>query len=412
MTEPLPSSPRRVVLVDDDGVCLAMLSSRLRKRGFDVCAYGDPREAMRQLPIDLPAAVITDLKMPHMSGLDVVQEVRHQLGASAPPVLVVSATDEEAMLEEAFRLGATDYLLKPVNEAELGAKLERALRPRKVAQFTPIPDRVGAWQLLQCIGRGGTACVFTAVRDDDPTVRALKVVWPHLIGNTARLLRFRREIDTLCGLAHPRLVRFVESGRHEDSFYYVMDYLPGGSVRQRVKREGPQAPGAALQLIEQVGDALGHLHRHGLVHRDVKPGNIYYDDRGDMVLGDFGLARRLSDRGITLSREFIGTPLYLAPEVFRSPDFDESVDLYALGVSAFELLLGRAPMTEDDSMTLIGRILDGDFPRPADALPGTPAPILRLLDRLLAPAEARARSAAEALALAKEARREMGLPTG
>lgn len=412
VTEPLPSAPRRVVLIDDDGVCLAMLSSRLRKRGFDVCAYGDPREAMRQLPLDLPAAVITDLKMPHLSGLDVVQEVKHLLGANAPPVLVVSATDEEAMLEEAFRLGATDYLLKPVNEAELGAKLERALRPRKVAQFTTIPDRVGAWSLLECIGRGGSACVFTAVRDDDPTVRALKVVWPHLVGNTETLLRFRREIDTLCGLEHPRLVRFVASGRHEDSFYYVMEYLPGGSVRQRIKRAGPQPAAVALQLVEQVGEALGHLHAHGLVHRDVKPGNIYYDAQGHMVLGDFGLARRLSDRGITLSREFIGTPLYLAPEVFRSPDFDESVDLYALGVSAFEVLLGRAPMSDDDSMTLIGRILDGEFPRPAEALPGAPAPLLGLLERLLAPAGERPDTAVEVLELARAARRALGLAAG
>ncbi|MCO5165201.1 MAG: protein kinase [Planctomycetes bacterium] len=404
MTEPLSSPSRRVVLVDDDGVCLAMLSSRLRKRGFDVCAYGDPREAMRQLPLDLPAAVITDLRMPHMSGLEVVQEVRLQLGSNAPPVLVVSATDEEAMLEEAFRLGATDYLLKPVNEAELGAKLERALRPRKVAQFTPIPDRVGDWTLLECIGRGGTACVFTAVRGQDPTVRALKVVWPHLVGNTETLLRFRREIDTLCGLSHPRLVRFVESGRHEDCFYYVMDFLPGGSVRQRLRRAGPQPAAAALTLIEEVGEALGHLHAAGLVHRDVKPGNVFYDADGAHVLGDFGLARRLTDRGITLSREFIGTPLYLAPEVFRSPEFDESVDLYALGVSAFEALLGRAPMTEDDSMTLIGRILDGEFPRPRDLLPDLPAPLLALLERLLAPADARPRGAAEVVALAREAR--------
>jgi serine/threonine protein kinase len=250
------------------------------------------------------------------------------------------------------------------------------------------------------------------VRDDDPTVRALKVVWPHLVGNTETLLRFRREIDTLCGLEHPRLVRFVESGRHDDSFYYVMEHLPGGSVRQRIKREGPQPPERALQLVEQVGDALGHVHGHGLVHRDVKPGNIYYDAQGDMVLGDFGLARRLTDRGITLAREFIGTPLYLAPEVFRSPDFDESVDLYALGVSAFELLLGRAPMAEDDSMTLIGRILDGEFPRPADVLPDAPSPVLRLLERLLAPADERARTAAEAVSLARAARRELGLPTG
>jgi serine/threonine-protein kinase len=398
------------VLVDDDGVCLAMLSSKLRKRGFDVCAYGDPREAMRQLPIDLPAAVITDLKMPHMSGLDVVQEVKHQLGANAPPVLVVSATDEEALLEEAFRLGATDYLLKPVNEAELGVKLERALKPRKVAQFTPIPDRVGPWALIECIGRGGTACVFTATRDGDPAVRALKVVWPHLVGNTETLLRFRREIDTLCGLEHPRLVRFLESGRHEECFYYVMDYLSGGSVRQRIKRVGPQSIAATLQLIEQVAGALGHLHDHGLVHRDVKPGNIYYDEKDDMVLGDFGLARRLSDRGITLSREFIGTPLYLAPEVFRSPDFDQSVDFYSLGVSAFEMLLGRAPLAENDSMGLIGRIIDGGFPSPRAELPGLPAPMADLLDRLLAPdPRARCQTGAEALALVHDARRGLGL---
>lgn len=411
VTEALGATTRRIVLVDDDGVCLAMLSSRLRKRGFDVCAYGDPREAMRQLPIDLPAAVITDLKMPHMSGLDVVQEVKHQLGANAPPVLVVSATDEESMLEEAFRLGATDYLLKPVNEAELGAKLERALRPRKVANFTPIPDRVGPWSLVECIGRGGTACVFTATRDGDKTVRALKVVWPHLVGNTETLLRFRREIDTLCSLPpHPRLVRFIESGRHEECFYYVMDYLPGGSVRQRIKRTGPQPAAAVLQLLEQVAEPLGYLHEHGLVHRDVKPGNIYYDERGDMVLGDFGLARRLSDRGITLSREFIGTPLYLAPEVFRSPEFDQSVDFYSLGVSAFEMLLGRPPLADNDSMTLIGRIMDGGLPRPRDEVPNLPEPLARVLDRLLAPAaEDRARTAADVLAMTREARRILGL---
>lgn len=399
------------MLVDDDGVCLAMLSSRLRKRGYDVCAYGDPREAMRQLPIDLPSAVITDLKMPHMSGLDVVQEVKSLLGQNAPPVLVVSATDDENMLEEAFRLGATDYLLKPVNEAELSAKLDRALRPRKVAQFTPIPDRVGGWSLRECIGRGGTACVFTAVRDGEPSVvRALKVVWPHLVGNTETLLRFRREIDTLCQLSHPRLVRFIESGRHEDCFYYVMEYLPGGSVRQRIKAGGPQPPAAALQMIEQVADPLAYLHENDLVHRDVKPGNIYYDARGDMTLGDFGLARRLSDRGITLSREFIGTPLYLAPEVFRSPEFDQSVDFYSLGVSAFEMLLGRPPLSDQDSMALIGRLMDSGLPSPRELLPDLPDPMARLVERLIAQRpEERLRDGKAVLAEAAATRRALGL---
>jgi eukaryotic-like serine/threonine-protein kinase len=161
--------------------------------------------------------------------------------------------------------------------------------------------------------------------------------------------------------------------------------------------------------LEQVAEPLGFLHEHGLVHRDVKPGNIYYDADGDMVLGDFGLARRLSDRGITLSREFIGTPLYLAPEVFRSPEFDQSVDFYSLGVSAFEMLLGHPPLAENDSMTLIGRIMDGGLPRPRDEVPGLPEPLARILDRLLASAaEDRVRTAAEVLDLTREARRQLG----
>ncbi len=385
--------------MDDDGVCLAMLGAWLRRRGYDVCAYADPAEALERLELDLPAAVITDMRMPGLSGLDVVTRVRERLREHAPPVLVVSASDEEHLLSEAFRLGATDYLIKPVNEAELAAKLGRALRPSKAEQaWGSIPSAVGPWRLGACIGRGGTAAVFEATRGDDPTRRALKVVWPHLTGSTETMLRFRREIDTLCELAHPRLVRFVESGREEGCFYYVMDLLPGGTLRGRIRREGPRPPGEVVRLLGELAAAIGYLHERGLVHRDVKPGNIYFDAEGGAVLGDLGLARRLPDRGITLSREFIGTPLYLAPEVFRSPDFDPSVDLYALGVTAYEALLGRAPLDDRDPVTLIAAILERGLPPVRETLPDLPGPLADLLERLVAPDPAeRIRTGAEAL---------------
>jgi serine/threonine protein kinase len=394
------------VVVDDDGVALAMMTSSLRKRGYHVVSYGDPREAVKQVAIDLPAAVITDMRMPHMSGLDVVREVRERLGTQAPPVIVISANDEEEHLSEAFRLGASDYLLKPVSEAELGVKLERALKPsEKRPGFDSVPEKIGPWKVHECIGRGGTACVFSATRPGDPTTYALKVVWPHLLSSTETLLRFRREIDTLSELDHPRLVKFIESGRHGDWFYYVMHHVAGGSLRQRVRDRGPLTAEDALRVIEQVAEPLGYLHARGLVHRDVKPGNIYYDRHDEAVLGDFGLARRLPDRGITLSSEFIGTPLYLAPEVFRSPEFDATVDLYALGVSAFEALLGRAPLSASDSMGLIGRIIDHGLPSPRDLVPGLPEDLYILLERLMArlPA-ARPRSAEEVVAMARRAR--------
>ena len=386
------------MLVDDDGVCLAAVAKGLKRRGFEVCSYGDPRDAMRRLELDQPAAVITDMRMPHMTGLEVVQEVKARLGSSAPPVLVVSVDDDERLLEEAFRLGATDYLLKPVNEVELGVKLEKALRPTgqsKLAQSV-VPERIGPWRLIDCIGRGGTSCVFTAAREGEEQLCAVKVVWPHLTRSTETLLRFRREIDVLAGLSHPHLVRFIESGREGEFFYYVMDWLPGGTLRARIRRQGVRPWREALRVLDELAAPLGYLHERGLVHRDVKPGNIFFDRDDRAVLGDFGLARRMADRGITLSEEFIGTPLYLAPEVFGSADFDQTVDFYALGVCALEMLLGRPPLDEADSVRVIGRIIDEGLPGPRELVPDAPGPVLSLIERLVSRApERRPRTADE-----------------
>ena len=293
-----------------------------------------------------------------------------------------------------FRLGACDYLLKPVNEAELGVKLVRALKvgsrgeaPRQAAPT--IPEKIGPWVLVDCIGRGGTACVFTATRPPSDAQYALKLIWPHLTENTETLLRFRREIDTLSTLLHPGLVRFIESGRHEEFFYYAMSYLPGGTLRARIRRRGPHAPAETLQIVRGIAEPLGYLHDRGLVHRDVKPGNVFFDQDDHVVLGDFGLAKRLLDKGITLSEEFVGTPLYLAPEVFRSDRFDQTVDFYAMGVCAYEMLLGRAVIDEPDSMRLIGRIMNEGLPPPATQLSpektDTPAELVGLIARLIDP---------------------------
>lgn len=374
-----------ITVIDDDGVTLAFLSKSLRRRGYDVRAYRDPRTAIDQLSDDAPAAVVTDMRMPHLSGLDVVQQVQSKLNPS-PPILVVSSEDDESLLQQAFRSGASDYLLKPVNETELGVKLERALastETRTGKRNEAWPERIGGWTLIDCIGRGGTACVFTAHREGEERLCAVKIVWPHLMQNTETLLRFRREIDTLSALEHPALVGFVESGREHGHFFYVMDFIPGGTLRRRLRLRGKLSPREVHSILEQLVAPLSYLHAQGIVHRDVKPGNVFFDKYGKVVLGDFGLARRLPDRGITLEEEFIGTPLYLAPEVFQSSDFTQSIDLYALGVCAVEMLLGRPPLEESDSMRLIARIMDRGLPLPSALLSDVPAAFTKLLDELL-----------------------------
>lgn len=397
------------MVVDDDGVCLAMLARGLRKRGFEVAAFSNPLEALESLQTDEPvAAVVTDIRMPHMSGLEVVREVNARLGDAAPPVLVVSSEGDEFTLAEAFRLGAADYLIKPVSAVELGVKLERALRApgRPGSGKLSFPRVMGPWRLQGCVGRGGTACVFRALRVDDPTPRALKVVWPHLIQKTEVMLRFRREIETLSRLTHPGLVRFIESGRAGEAlFYYVMEFVEGETLRDRIREGGRGTFQDALDLIERTAPALGYLHDNDLVHRDVKPSNLFLlDDR--VVLGDFGLIRTLVDRGITLEDEFIGTPLYLAPEVFRSSDFDRTVDLYSLGVCALELIMGTPPLDEPDPMRLIGRLLDRGLPDPREILPAdVPGPVRELIGRMVSPLPEERHADADALVAAVAAAR-------
>jgi len=394
---------RRVTVVDDDGVALQLIARALTKRGYDVRAYDDPRVAVEALPGDQPLAVITDMQMPHLNGIQVVGEVKKRLGESAPPVIVVSSVDAQATLEEAFKAGAVDYIIKPVNESELAAKLEKAIRHlgayQNIRPPASIPKRIGRYDLLEPIGRGGTAAVFRARRTDGPPDEdyALKVVWPHLTVNPEALLRFRREIDVLSELDHPRLVGFVEAGRHDGCFYYVMEHLTGGTLRDRIEKNGPGTAEDALDMVTGLADPLGYLHQRGIVHRDLKPGNIFFDAQGHYILGDFGLAKHEDDHGITLSEEFIGTPLYLAPEVFESDKFDHKVDLYALGVCALELLLGRPPLDERDPVRLIAKIVNDGMPPVSELCPGLPPALEALLARLLARDPRERTASAEAL---------------
>jgi serine/threonine-protein kinase len=249
--------------------------------------------------------------------------------------------------------------------------------------------------------------VFLGRRADDPASYAVKVIWPHLTANTDPLLRFRREIDTLSTLDHPQLVKFVASGRQGECFYYVMEYVPGGTLRQRLRAEGPRPVAEVLDLLAGLAAPLDHLHTRGVVHRDVKPGNIFYAPAAPsgLVLGDFGLARRVSDRGITLADEFIGTPLYLAPEVFQSAEFDHTVDFYALGVCGLEMLHGNPVVQEKDSMRLIGLLMRQGHPQPHEVVPDLPAPVARLLERLLsADRAARPQSGADLVEAVQAAR--------
>jgi serine/threonine-protein kinase len=198
---------------------------------------------------------------------------------------------------------------------------------------------------LALLGRGGTATVFLAhdLRHDRPV--ALKVVHPELAASVGTE-RFLREIRTVARLSHPHILPLFDSGEADGLLYYVMPYVPGESLRRRLEREGRLPVSSAVRIACQVGLALDHAHRQGVVHRDIKPENILLD--GDQaVVADFGIAtareaasgERLTEAGLA-----VGTPAYMSPEqAGGAPQVDGRSDVYSLGCVLYEMLGGAPP---------------------------------------------------------------------
>ena len=230
----------------------------------------------------------------------------------------------------------------------------------------------GRYELERTLGRGGMATVYLA-RDVRHRRRvALKVLHPEL-GALLGPRRFLREIETAANLSHPHILPLHDSGRvpsgeHGDDglLYYVMPYVGGESLRARLRREGQLAARDALRIVREVAAALDYAHRHGVVHRDVKPENILLDEDGHALVADFGIARAdqheatsvadvpaVGSDTITERGRVIGTPAYMSPEQARGQrDLDGRSDQYSLACVAFELLAGAAPFagTRDEQL--------------------------------------------------------------
>jgi eukaryotic-like serine/threonine-protein kinase len=222
--------------------------------------------------------------------------------------------------------------------------------------------RFGQYRLGEQIGAGGMGEVFLAEHELLKRPCAVKLIRPELVLAAGTIERFEREVRTSATLSHPNTVEIFDYGRTEDgTYYYVMEYLPGMSLRDLVERYGPVHPGRAVYLLRQVALALQEAHEAGLIHRDIKPSNIFAAQRGGMddvaKLLDFGLVRpaapacspRTSDE-----RQILGSPLYMSPEqATSSRPIDARSDIYSLGAVAYYLLTGRPPFDAENVIEAI-----------------------------------------------------------
>src|SRR5262249_17726866 len=214
------------------------------------------------------------------------------------------------------------------------------------------------------------------------------------VGDPQAQRRFEREVQVTATLSHPNTVEVYDYGKADDgTFYYAMEYLPGVSLQELVAQEGPMPPGRAAHLLRQVCGALHGAHGVGLVHRDIKPGNVLVCERGGVrdvaKLLDFGLvrARGAGHEGETLTVEgtIAGTPAYMSPEQARGlADVDARSDIYSLGAVAYFLLTGRPPFAGRNPLELLHAHLNAAVIPPSELSPAVPADLEGAVLRCLA----------------------------
>lgn len=222
--------------------------------------------------------------------------------------------------------------------------------------------RLGQYHLKELIGAGGMGEVYLAEHQLLKRPCAIKLIRPGQAADPRILARFEREVRTTAKLSHWNSVEIFDYGNTADgTFYYVMEYLPGLSLSQLVERYGPLPPARVVYLLEQVCDALREAHQHGLVHRDIKPGNIFAALRGgrhDVAkLLDFGLVKPIVENNaahLTLDGSITGSPLFMSPEQsLGEQNPDQRTDIYSLGAVAYFLLTGQPPFLRDTPLKVL-----------------------------------------------------------
>ncbi|MGH9246472.1 MAG: Stk1 family PASTA domain-containing Ser/Thr kinase [Acidimicrobiales bacterium] len=243
------------------------------------------------------------------------------------------------------------------------------------------------YEIHRRIARGGMAEVYLA-RDqllDRPV--AVKVLFPEFATDPAFVARFRREAQAAANLNHPNIVAVYDWGQHDSTYYIVMEYVDGRSLADIIRTDGPLHPDRVADIAIDIAAALGFAHRNGVVHRDVKPGNVLITSHGRLKVADFGIARAMgagAEDHLTQAGTVMGTATYFSPEQAQGLALDPRSDLYSLGVVMYEMVTGRPPFAGDNPVAIAYRHVQEIPPAPRSVNPDVPPDLDAVIQKLLA----------------------------
>ncbi len=214
---------------------------------------------------------------------------------------------------------------------------------------------------------------------------AVKVLSPDLITSRTVLDRFRREAETVAQLSHPHIVPLHFIGQKDGLLYLVMECIDGGSLADRIEKEGRLPPAEVARILREVASALDYAHKRGVIHRDIKPHNVLMEaETGRSLVTDFGIARTAEGGSLTATGMLVGTPAYLSPEQVAGEGGDHRADIYALGVVAYEMLTGQPPFTGPTPTAVLLKRLGEPPPALAKVRPEAPELLRDVIEGMLA----------------------------
>jgi len=381
----------RILVVDDQENIRSMLQELLFANDYhQVDVACNSEEALDLLKTFKYNLILSDINLPGMSGMDLLKYIRKYFGSIE--VILITGNPDLNDAVAAVKNGAFDYLSKPVDFEKLLAQVTMALRQQQVTEkrlASPAGievDEIHGYNIIRTLGCGSMGVV--ALVEKEGKYYAIKILRKDTAGavNSQRIKRFLREAEVLAKIDHPCVVKvydcFVSENNLAIPCYIVMEFVPGNPLSYYMNKDVLSLDNK-LAIISQIAAALEVVHKHGILHRDIKPGNVIINKQWDAKLMDFGIARIL-DSSLTMTQELVGSPAYMAPECFGNRDnIDFRSDIFSLGVMGYELLTGQKPFNGDVLGELMAKICSFDPVEPMKLNPNIPAGAQDILAKML-----------------------------
>ena len=241
----------------------------------------------------------------------------------------------------------------------------------------------GRYEIIEELGKGGMGKVFRVEGSRAGEEIALKLIKPEIAADQKTLERFRKELTTARKIRHKNICGMYDLNEDQGTHFITMEYVPGEDLGSFLMRSGRLAVSKVVSIAIQLCEGLSEAHRLGVIHRDLKPRNIMIDDQGNAKIMDFGIARSVGGEGITGSGVMIGTPQYMSPEQAEGGKVDERSDIYALGITLFEMAAGEPPFAAETPLALAMKHTSEIPPDPRTLNPQIPEPLALLILRCL-----------------------------